>query len=119
MKNQIIIAVILIFSIFLAGCTSRPDLKPDTYTDAVQSRCEQLCNEKKSAGADLTAGPCLSDNNSDWKTKWNISDWVCDVAHNPRTAIDNNPANQCEDFRSGRAGHFVEVDTECNLIKKS
>ena len=58
-------------------------------------------------------GPCLSDNNPDW----NITDWVCDVAHSPRQPVDDLSENQCQAFRNGQAHHFVEVDPSCNFIR--
>ena len=72
-------------------------------------KCQELCQNEIGAGRDLDAGPCLSDSL--------IPGWVCDVAHNPRAEADNLPQNQCAAFRSGQAGHFVEVDGNCNLIK--
>lgn len=43
--------------------------------------------------------------------------WVCDVAHQPRTAEDNLPVNQCSSYRAGKAKHFVEVTPECEFIR--
>ena len=57
--------------------------------------------------------PCLSDNNPEW----NISGWVCDVAHSPRQAMDDLPENQCSEFREGKSNHFVEVDAACEFIR--
>jgi hypothetical protein len=58
---------------------------------------------------DLSAGPCLSNNL--------IPDWVADIAHNPRQAVDDLPANQCSAYREGQAHHFVELDLDGNLIR--
>ena len=74
--------------------------------------CIKLCSSVKGK-INLTNGPCLSDDNPEWKVK----DWVCDVAHWPRQAVDNLPENQCKDFREGKAHHFVEVDENCNFIR--
>ena len=72
--------------------------------------CVALCEEKLAAGVNLSNGSCLSNNI--------IPNWVCDVAHSPRTSSDNNPANQCLEY--GRsANHFVEVTPECELIRAS
>ncbi len=72
--------------------------------------CRELCQEIMSSdGQDFEVGPCLSNEIA--------PDWVCDVAHSPRQAVDNNPANQCLAFREGKASHFVEVDGNCNLIR--
>jgi hypothetical protein len=73
-------------------------------------KCAALC---KAMNFDLSNGPCLSDSSP----AWNISDWVCDVAHSPRIAIDNLPENQCSEFRKGKAHHFVEVSPGCEFIR--
>ena len=75
-----------------------------------KQKCVNLC---ASATQDLQAGPCLSDNNPNW----NVPDWVCDVAHSPRTIEDNITENQCSAFRNGTAKHFVEVTPDCQLIR--
>lgn len=62
----------------------------------------------KTAGGDLSNGPCLSNEIA--------PDWVCDVAHSPRAAADDNPANQCPEYGAS-ANHFVEVDKNCNVIQ--
>ena len=67
---------------------------------------KQAVNQRR----DLSQGPCLSNDL--------MQDWVLDVAHNPRQSIDDQPENQCEAFRNGRAHHFVEFDTEGKLIRK-
>jgi len=77
--------------------------------------CQRLCQEVLEDGMPLENGPCISDLN--W-TKWDVDDWVCDVAHSPRQAVDNQPENQCETFRSGNARHFVEVGPECNFLRE-
>jgi hypothetical protein len=40
-----------------------------------------------------------------------------DIAHYPRLAIDDDPANQCAAYRDGTTHHFVELDPEGNLIR--
>lgn len=106
MKLLIISLILLV--LLIAGCTGNVDSQP---VNPAVNVCVSLCNSVKSK-QDLSNGPCLSDNNPDWT----ISDWVCDVAHSPRQSVDNLPENQCSDFREGKAKHFVEVDTSCNLI---
>lgn len=74
-------------------------------------QCITLCQQQLAAEADLTAGPCLGNPTPGYP------DWVCDVAHSPRTAVDNDAANQCVAYREGWAKHFVEVDGNCNVIR--
>jgi len=74
-----------------------------------QVKCQELCQTRLSTdGQDFETGPCLSNEI--------IPDWVCDIAHSPRQAIDDDPANQCSAFRAGQAHHFVELDGNCNVI---
>lgn len=61
-------------------------------------------------GRDLTKGPCLG-------VIPGFSDWVVDIAHKPRLPIDDDSANQCETYRSGKVHHFIELDPNGNLIK--
>jgi hypothetical protein len=59
-------------------------------------------------GVDFSRGPCLG---------VVLEGWVADVAHDPRQDVDDEPANQCEAYRSGVAGHFVELDPAGDLIR--
>ena len=101
-----ILLLVLIGLVFVSLCT-QPKIHS---TPVAQGLCIQICQKTTK---DLIDGPCLSDDNPDW----NIDDWVCDVAHDPRQDVDNLPENQCSAYREGRAKHFVEVDTNCNLIR--
>lgn len=74
--------------------------------------CTMLCESVKEK-QNISAGPCLSE---DVLSKEGET-WVCDVAHSPRQDIDNKPQNQCPAYIEGRANHFVEVDTNCKLIR--
>ncbi len=63
------------------------------------------------AHEDLSAGPCLSEGIP------GLSDWVVDVAHDPRLAVDDQPANQCQSYRDGKTHHFVELTPGGQLIR--
>jgi hypothetical protein len=65
----------------------------------------------QAAGQDLSAGPCISESLP------GLSDWVADVAHDPRESIDDEAANQCQRYRSGQAHHFVELNIDGRLIR--
>ena len=56
---------------------------------------------------DLSSGPCLGKI---------ADDWVLDIAHLPRERIDDRPENQCEDYRTGRVRHFVEMSPKGEII---
>ena len=72
--------------------------------------CVALCQSALTQGTDLSAGPCLGNPIP------RLATWVCDVAHQPRQAVDNRQDNQCPAFREGVAKHFVEVDENCQVI---
>ncbi len=71
----------------------------------------KLCQAQKAhfAADDWKKGPCIS-NGAD------IKGWVVDIAHSPRKAEDDDPANQCASWKSGKNKHFVELDEECNVL---
>jgi len=81
------------------------DLKP-------KDLCVSLCLESSKNRVNLSEGPCLSNSISA-----KFSDWVCDVAHDPRLETDNLAANQCSEYGK-TAGHFVEVTPECEFIRQ-
>jgi type II secretory pathway pseudopilin PulG len=64
--------------------------------------------KERAAGTDLSRGPCLGTV---------FPNWVADVAHDPRRAVDDEPQNQCEAYRTGEAEHFVELDPDGNVIR--
>ena len=67
--------------------------------------------EAKASGRDLSDGPCIAEELP------GLSDWVADIAHEPRQPVDDQPANQCRRFREGEAHHFVELDPSGRLIR--
>lgn len=71
---------------------------------AAKTRFEEVRGE----GVDLSRGLCLG---------VIAPDWVVDIAHEPRTAADDDPANQCPEVRSGEATHFVELTPDGTLIR--
>ena len=73
------------------------------------SKAKETFQLKKAEGLNMNSGPCLENEL--------MPDWVLDVVHNPRQAIDDKPENQCAAFRDGKAHHFVELDTTGNIIK--
>jgi hypothetical protein len=59
-------------------------------------------------GVDFSRGPCLG---------VVLEGWLADIAHDPRQDVDDEPENQCEAYRSGVDGHFVELDPAGDLIR--
>jgi hypothetical protein len=68
-------------------------------------------DEAVASGVDLEVGPCIAEELP------GLPGWVVDIAHDPRQEVDNDPANQCQNFLSGEAEHFVELDPDGNLIQ--
>jgi len=99
----------------IVGCEVKDGQCTPTYDYGLQARytCFDLCRAAQSKNISLENGPCLSDN----APEWNISDWVCDVAHSPRTAEDNLKENQCSSWLNKTAKQFIELTPECELIK--
>lgn len=83
--------------------------KDQTEKDLAISKAISVYEMKKAAGVNFSQGPCLAEDI--------MPGWVADIAHNPRTAVDDKPENQCESFRTGKASHFVELDPNGVLIK--
>jgi hypothetical protein len=108
--------LLLIEIVFLSLCTQKTqDFRTAVTADIKQQAiidCIDKCNSVKNI-QDLNNGPCLLDPDP----YPDMSNWVCDIAHDPRQDVDNLPENQCSAFREGRAKHFVELDENCNLIR--
>lgn len=81
-----------------------PDFKgnEDAFKNALN-----LYIQKKQEGIDMTNGPCLGKI---------ADDWVLDIAHKPRLAVDEKPQNQCADYTSGKVKHFIELEPDGKLI---
>jgi len=81
-----------------------------TYTppSSASTACVAKCKEML-ASIDISSGPCLSNEIQ--------RDWVCDMVHNPRIPTDNLLDNQCSSFTKGNARHFVEVDSNCEVVR--
>jgi hypothetical protein len=101
---------------FISLC-SQPDVNSQDITQQAKTACVNLCKAALTSGQYIDNGPCLSDVKSEWNPNWSVNDWVCDVAHLPRQAIDNLQENQCQTFKEGKAHHFVEIYPNCSLIR--
>jgi hypothetical protein len=62
----------------------------------------------KDQGKDLSTGPCLG---------MIFQDWVADIVHAPREAIDEKTENQCPDYLQGNATHFIELSLEGGVVR--
>jgi hypothetical protein len=107
MKMVLLLLAVIVIAV-VSGCVQQ---SAQDVSEQAKTKCIETC---MTISSDLTnRSPCLSDGNPEW----NISDWVCDVAHSPRRAIDDLPENQCAEFRDGKAHHFVEISPQCEFIR--
>lgn len=84
-------------------------IKQKADRDLAIAKAQELYRAALYEGTDFSDGPCLSDDLMDG--------WVADIAHDPRQAVDDDPANQCEAYLNGTADHFVELNTDGELIR--
>lgn len=105
----------------LAGCANKTE-KASTVPTSNLAKGAQIAKipaealkgalnaftKAKEEGTDLANGPCLGTI---------TPDWVLDIAHNPRQAVDDKKENQCPDYLDGKAHHFIEMDANGQLIR--
>jgi hypothetical protein len=96
--------------LLLAGCGGASAPGNADRTAAINQAKVEYAQDKQN-GTDFSAGPCIAEHLP------GLPDWVVDVAHDPRQAVDDQPANQCARARSGEASHFVELDPNGKLIR--
>jgi hypothetical protein len=123
--KKVFVVLALVLAVLLFGCTQQYSSSQQDSSSFLTSPlkvgsggftttqknaidlCVASCSSAIANHTDLINGPCLGVIQDDW---------VCDVAHSPRQAVDNLLENQCADYRTGNAHHFVEVDENCNVI---
>jgi hypothetical protein len=93
----------------LGGCGG--DEASSDETDRAVDAAMDAFREAQAKGVDLSTGPCLAEQLP------GLDDWVADVAHDPREAVDDQAENQCQRYRDGDASHFVELTPEGELIR--
>jgi hypothetical protein len=97
-------------SLVAAGCGGGDGASQSEQDQAV-AEAQTAFQRVQRSGRDLSAGPCISESLP------GLPDWVADVAHDPREAVDDEPANQCQRYRSDQAHHFVELNVDGRLIR--
>ena len=103
-----LVAVAVGLAIFIAGCGGSSGASQGDTDKAVAAAKFLYAGQGK---RDLSNGPCLSESLP------GLSDWAVDIAHDPRQAVDDQPANQCQSFRDGETHHFVELTPGGQLIR--
>jgi hypothetical protein len=101
-------AVLAAAAFVIAGCGGSSGASQEDKDKAIAAAKFIYAGKAKE---DLSAGPCLSE------AIPGLSDWVVDIAHDPRQAVDDQPANQCQSYRDGETHHFVELTPEGQLIR--
>lgn len=111
-------AVLFLLSVLflLTGCLQSGPFTPNSNLSLARAStptdtCIKACRAALALGQNLDNGPCLLNPVPD------APQWVCDIAHNPRQAVDNEAANQCSVYADGRADKFVELTPDCEFIR--
>jgi hypothetical protein len=102
------LAIALVLAAFIAGCGGSSGASQEDKDKAVAAAKFIYAGKAKE---DLSPGPCLSEGIP------GLSDWVVDIAHDPRQDVDDQPANQCQSYRDGETHHFVELTPDGQLIR--
>jgi hypothetical protein len=103
-----LVATALVGAAFIAGCGGGGSASGADRDKAIAAARFLYAGKAKE---DLSSGPCLSESLP------GLSDWAVDIAHDPRQAVDDQPANQCASFRDGETHHFVELSHDGHLIR--
>ena len=104
------LAAALALAALTAGAGCGDDVS-DTERDRAIAEAQQAYEQALRKGTNLDDGPCIAEKLPD------LSDWVVDVVHDPRTDEDDDPANQCSRYRDGDASHFVELAPDGAVIR--
>ncbi|MBU0731655.1 hypothetical protein KKC88_02120 [Patescibacteria group bacterium] len=109
MKIKLLLLIVPFFLLAMGASCSQNEITKNEK-QSVSNQCISLCQDALNTGHDLSQSPCLGD------PMESEPDWVCDVAHSPRTDVDDIAENQCSSYRSREASHFVEVTPECKFL---
>ena len=116
MKKLLALFCLVIFITPVTGCGQQDVDIERIDTDELRSQKEEairlasdLFKKEKSKGFDFTGGPCLAEEIS--------KGWSVDMVHLPRVAEDDKVENQCQNYRSGKTKHFVELSLNGDLVR--
>src|SRR3954464_7113754 len=93
--KAVVAAMGCFLALSLAACGSAGKQVTPSASARRGDAAQAIFSQKQAAGEDMSTGPCISESLTD------LPDWVADVAHDPREPIDDEPANQCQRYRSG------------------
>lgn len=100
------VIIVTAYLVYALNGESRGD---KSELEKVVNQAKYLYKIDKERGLDFSKGPCLSNAL--------LPGWVVDIVHSPRQQLDDLPENQCASYVQGQAEHFVELDTEGNLVR--
>ena len=83
--------ILFVALLAIAGCGG-PDADSDDRDGAIKA-AEAAYDDAVAESDDLADGPCIAEELDGYP------DWAADVAHDPRTDLDDDPANQCASYR--------------------
>jgi hypothetical protein len=100
-----------IASLLFVGCGGGGSQVSQSDRDRAVDEAQVAFRQFQATGQSLDLGPCVSEGLP------GLPDWAVDVSHDPRQAVDDEPANQCQSYRASRTHHFVELTTGGQLIR--
>lgn len=103
--------IVAFLVLLVVGCGGGGSNVSQSDREKAVDEAQVAFRQLQASGQDLSAGPCISESLP------GLADWVADIAHDPRQSVDDQPANQCQRYRSGEAHHFVELAPDGQLIR--
>jgi hypothetical protein len=100
MYVRIVTVIIAMSCVTACGSDGSNAPKHSTRPARLANLAHAAWRDASADGTNMDDGPCLG---------IITDDWVADVAHDPREAVDDERANQCDEYHAGKAHHFVEV----------
>jgi hypothetical protein len=95
----------------LTACGGDSSSGGDKRQALAVAKAKAAFRKAQARGENLSAGPCIAEQLP------GLVDWAVDVAHDPRQAVDDEPAHQCQSYRDGRTHHFVELTPQGQPIR--
>ena len=105
----LIVIVLVSFATIYFFDGFKQKMTPKNEIETAINQANFLYRQRKASSEDFSTGPCLSNAL--------MPGWVVDIVHSPRLSIDDLSENQCPAYIEGKAAHFVELDTEGNLVR--
>jgi len=108
MKKLYWILIVILILIVVGFFVFRDNIENE-QEEQIIAQALTLYEQKKAEGMQFSS-QCLGTIGDEVK-------YVVDIVHVPRSSEDNKPENQCEDYRTGKVSHFIELDKDGNLVR--